>query len=549
MKIFPKAISWIVGIALLTTLGFRWGDDYFEISKNLDIFGKLYREINTRYVEDTDPERLMRTGINAMLNSLDPYTNFIDESEIEDFHFMSTGQYGGIGALVGKREDRIMILEPYQGYPADLAGIEAGDQLLAIEGKNISSGLSVTDVRNLLRGEKGTELVIQVDRQGEEMSFRLTRERIRVNNVSYSGKINDHIGYIALEGFTLDAGKEVRNQVLEMKKEDPQLQGIILDLRGNPGGRLDEAVNVSNVFLPANEKIVETRGRSETSRSVYLARKAPADTELPLVVLIDRTSASASEIVAGAIQDLDRGVIVGQRSFGKGLVQNIRPLSYGTQLKITTAKYYTPSGRCIQAVDYNRNPQSWSRQIPDSLRATFTTRAGRTVKDGGGIEPDVAIPLTETPDIVEALIGQGLIFDYATQYKTHHSQIESPEAFALNGTDFQQFSQWLNRQEFQFETEAEKRLNTLEAALEAEGKLEAVRASLQQLRSKITAQTQTDLTQYQLQITELIEEEIASRYYYKPGMIRATFDSDPEIIQAVDILNSPQRYQDLLAGK
>ncbi|MCB0844758.1 MAG: S41 family peptidase, partial [Bacteroidetes bacterium] len=366
-------------------------DNYFEISKNLDIFGKLYREINSLYVDDTDPSELMRTGIDAMLNSLDPYTNYIGEEEIEDFRFMSTGKYGGIGALIGKRKGNIVVLEPYDGYPAQKAGLKAGDQILQIEDTKIGSDKEVSDVRDLLRGEEGTPVKLTIQRLGEEepMILSLERDQVKVDNVPYSGMVNDHIGYIALTGFTQDAGKEVKKALEKLKKEHSSLSGLILDLRGNPGGRLDEAINVANVFITQKEKIVETRGRQEESRRALYANRPATDDMTPLAVLVNSRSASASEIVAGSIQDLDRGIVVGNRSFGKGLVQNIRPLSYNSQLKVTTAKYYTPSGRCIQAINYaDRNEDGSVARIPDSLKNSFTTRNGRTVYDGGGIEPD-----------------------------------------------------------------------------------------------------------------------------------------------------------------
>ncbi|MEO1588279.1 MAG: S41 family peptidase, partial [Bacteroidota bacterium] len=381
-------------------------------------------------MEETDPEELMRTGIDAMLKSLDPYTSYISEDELDDYRFMSTGQYGGIGALVGKREGKFFVIEAYKDYPADKAGLKAGDEILQIDQQAVDGdNMEVADLRKMLRGDKATHVKLLVNRKGSNnaQTFKILRDRIHVKNVPYFGMVNEEVGYIALSGFTKDASREVQYAIQVLKEATPDLSGLILDLRGNPGGRLDEAVKVANVFVPQKEIIVETRGRLEDSRRVHFAQRIPVDTKIPLAVLVNKRSASASEIVAGAIQDLDRGVIVGQQSFGKGLVQNIRPLSYNTQLKVTTAKYYTPSGRCIQALDYGqKDSKGRAIRVADSARRAFETSNGRTVYDGGGIAPDIPVELPVNYTIVQELQDQGLIFDFATQFVVSHTQIPSP---------------------------------------------------------------------------------------------------------------------------
>ncbi|MEZ4772983.1 MAG: S41 family peptidase [Bacteroidia bacterium] len=545
-----------LAVLLLITVSFSVGfvtnitDNYFEISKNLDIFGKLYREINSFYVDDTDPSRLMRTGIDAMLNSLDPYTNYISEEDVEDFKFMSTGQYGGVGALIGKMHDQIIVIEPYEGYPADKAGLKAGDRILKINEEVITPEKDVSDVRNILRGEKGTEVILTIQRPGEESTSEVTlsRDRIKVDNVPYFGMVNDKIGYISLTGFTQDAGLEVQEATKTLKKENPQLSGIILDLRGNPGGRLDEAVNVANVFVPEKELIVETRGRIDGTRHVHNAQRHAVDTEIPLAVLVNSRSASASEIVAGSIQDLDRGVIVGQKSFGKGLVQNIRPLSYNTQLKVTTAKYYTPSGRCIQAINYaERNEDGSVARIPDSLKNSFTTRNGRTVYDGGGIEPDVAVEVTKNNIVTNELSSQNLIFDFATQFVKNHPTIPSPREFVISDETYREFVDFVRAQKFDYETNAEKQMDKLVETVEKESYSDQLKSALSELDRKLALVKDKDLQKHKKEIVMLLRQEIARRYYYKPGEIQVTFGEDSDINSAIQVLENPDTYRKLLS--
>jgi carboxyl-terminal processing protease len=550
-----RAATWLGVVILSFSVGFisDISDNYFEISKNLDIFGRLYREVNTLYVEETDPNELMRTGIDAMLASLDPYTNYISEEQVEDFRFISTGAYAGVGALIGKRDDRIVVLEAYQGYPADQAGLKAGDQLLRVDGTPVEGrSMEIVEVRDLLRGQKGATVVLEVNRPGvpEPLNLTITRDRIKIDNVPYHGMVDHELGYIALTGFTEDAGKEVKRALEDLRKEQPSLKGLILDLRGNPGGRLDEAVNVTNVFVPRQEMVVETRGRVEGSNQKHFASQPPVDLNLPLAVLIDGGSASASEIVAGAIQDLDRGVIIGSRSFGKGLVQNIRPLVYKTQLKVTTAKYYTPSGRCIQAIDYAERGEDGSvSRIPDSLRSTFYTRNGRPMRDGGGIGPDVEVRHPNTPLIARALVNEGVIFEFANQYVSEHPALNEPTDFVVDQALYDQFVAFARQSSYRYQTPADQELERLREVVADESYAELLEEQLDAISQQLAEQKDQDLRRYQEVIALLIEKEIVGRYYYQAGAIAAGLDSDPDIAQALTVLRDSVRYAEILRGE
>ncbi|TAE47314.1 MAG: S41 family peptidase [Bacteroidetes bacterium] len=546
-------ISIIAGICLLS-VGFitQTDDNFVEISKNLEIFGRLYRELNASYVDDPNPNRLMRTGIDAMLHSLDPYTTFIGEDEAEDIRFMSTGEYGGVGALVGKRDKKIQIIEIYEGYPADQAGLRPGDQIVKIDSTIIGPEKAVADVRKMLRGDQGLMVTVEVLRSGLDKTLRvnLIREQVKVNNVPYFGMVQDKIGYIALTGFTQDAGIELEKALRSLRAAHPQMTGVILDLRDNPGGRLDEAVRVANAFLPQNELIVETRGRIEGSHRALTAPYLPVDARIPLVVLVNGRSASASEIVAGAIQDLDRGVILGQRSFGKGLVQNIRPLSYNTQLKVTTAKYYTPSGRCIQAINYaERNEDGSVGRIPDSLRTAYQTRNQRTVYDGGGIEPDVRIEAPPLKTITRELERQGIFFDFVSRYAQTRSSIPAASLFVLGDGDYQEFVTYVQGRDFSYETPADKELEELRSLLKAEQASGAVESELDNLARKLQQQKDLDLNKNRAEIGQMLTREIVRRYHYRRGLIEVSLNNDPEIAAAIEVLSDPQRYGTILNYK
>jgi len=512
----------------------------------------MYREVNTLYVDGVDPTKMMRTGIDAMLAELDPYTNFYGESQIEDAKFMSTGQYGGIGASVGKREGKFIVLEPYQDYPAAKTGLVAGDQILKVDGQQVSgTKMTVRELRDLLRGQKGTKVRLTVKRVGQEdpEEVNLERDRIKIDNVPYYGLVNDEIGYISLTGFTQNAGQEVRNALTKLKNEH-QITGVILDLRGNPGGRLDEAVKVSNVFIPRDENIVETRGKEPTSIRQYKTPLVPVDTKIPLAVLVNSGSASASEIVSGSIQDLDRGVVLGQRSYGKGLVQNIRPLVYNTQLKVTTAKYYTPSGRCIQAIDYTHRKTDGSvGKVPDSLKTAFQTRNGRTVYDGGGVEPDIEVKKEKLHTLTRELNRKGLIFDFVTLYASQHDSIAGPREFDIDETTYNEFKAFVEEKNFNYKTKAEKQLEELRKTLHEEQYKEDLESVLADVNKTLEASKDLDLDKHKDEIKQQMREEMIQRYYYKQGVIESSFIYDEDIKAAVKILNNEEKYSKILSGK
>jgi carboxyl-terminal processing protease len=543
----------LVPVMMLTAVGYvarPAGDDYFEISKNLDIFGKMYREVHSNYVDDIEPTDFMRTGIEAMLKSLDPYTNYISAAEIEDYRFMSTGQYGGIGAMVGKRDNKVIITEPYENSPAAKAGLRAGDVIIQIDNEKISADNAKSiDVRDLLRGQPKSKLKITVEREGllAPLTVDVERDDIKILNVPYWGMIDNEIGYISLTGFTSDAAKEVKTALEDLKAKNPSLKAVMLDLRGNPGGLLFEAIDISNIFVPKDEMIVETRGKMEGSLKSYTARNPPVDANIPLAVLVNRRSASASEIVSGVMQDLDRGVIVGQRSYGKGLVQTTRPLSYNSQIKITTAKYYTPSGRCIQAIDYsNRNEDGSVGKIPDSLQKAFKTHNGRTVLDGGGISPDVTVEIPELHTVSQELLRQNMIFDYATHFRVKHETISTAREFKISEEIYADFVAFCKSKAFTFETKTEKEFTKFKELVEEEHYTEELSADMKAMEGKLQKEKQEDLLNFRPEISKLLRNEIVMRYYYRKGEIEASFDMDPDVLAAIKALKDPAQMSKLL---
>ncbi|MEZ5173207.1 MAG: S41 family peptidase [Bacteroidia bacterium] len=551
-KQFGKLKIFILSATLLSAvfISFSFKDDYFEISKNLDIFATLFREVNLYYVDEVPPGKLMKTGIDAMLESLDPYTNYIPEEDIEDARFMTTGQYGGIGALIRTKDDFVVIAEPYENSPAAKAGLMAGDIVIEIEGKS-TEGKTTSDVVKVLKGTPNTPVKIKIRRPGVEQPLEkeIIREEIKVDNVPYFGMINDEVGYIKLTGFTREAGREVKD-ALEALKKNPGLSGVILDLRGNPGGLLREAINIVNVFVDKGLDIVSTKGKVKEWDKTYATLNNPVDTSIPLVVLINRSSASASEIVSGSIQDLDRGVIVGQRSFGKGLVQTTRPLSYNTQMKITTSKYYIPSGRCIQAKDYsNRNDDGSVGTVPDSLIKEFKTKTGRTVYDGGGVIPDVSLEPREFAPVARSIASKNLIFDYATEFRLKHDEIAEARNFTVSNDIYSDFTTYLSDKEYSYQTESEELLEKWEEVAKKEDYFDAAQNEFVQLKAKIDHDKKADVEKAKTQLSELLADEIASRYYYKRGRIEASFSFDPEISRAVEILKNKEFYNDILSGK
>lgn len=536
-------------LALIALVSWSFKDDYFEISKNLDIFATLFREVNLYYVDEVPPGTLMKTGIDAMLASLDPYTNYIPEEDIEDARFMTTGQYGGIGALIRTKDDYVVIAEPYENSPAAKSDLRAGDQIIEVEGKS-TKGKTTSDIVKVLKGTPNSPVKLKIQRPGvdEPIEKEIIREEIKVDNVPYYGMINDHIGYIKLTGFTRDAGREVKDALNSLKSNEG-LSGVILDLRSNPGGLLREAINIVNVFVEKGIDIVSTKGKVKDWDKTYKTLNNPVDTKIPLAVLINRSSASASEIVSGSIQDLDRGVILGQRSFGKGLVQTSRPLSYNTQLKITTSKYYIPSGRCIQAKDYsNRNEDGSVGTVPDSLIKQFETKNGRKVYDGGGVIPDVSLEPREFAPISQSIVANSFIFDFATDYRIKNDELASARNFTVSNDLFNEFSNYLSDKDYSYKTESEEMLEKWQEVATRENYFAASKDEFFNLKAKIEHDKQEDLKKAQTQLSELIADEIVSRYHYRKGRIEASFNYDVEIKRAVEILDDTAFYNRILSG-
>ena len=540
MKITPRSAA--VASALTLGLAAAVTPDhgrFFEISKNLEVFTNLYKELNTYYVDDVDPAVLMRTGIDAMVESLDPYTNYISESQIEGFRLMTEGRYNGLGADFSMVDERIVLTEVHAGSPAVEAGLKAGDVLLAVDGNDVA-GKDIEQVNEFLKGFPGTEVDLELDRPGAgKQTLTVTRNEVTLPNVPYSGVIRDGIAYVALTTFTKDAGANVERALLDVKEANPGLKGVILDLRSNGGGLLTEAVNVTNVFVPKGEPVVTTKGKVKEWNRTFKTMKQPSFPELPMAVLINGRSASASEIVSGALQDFDRGVLVGQRSFGKGLVQSQKDIGYNSMLKVTIAKYYIPSGRCIQGVEYEDGKPV---DIPDELRTKFRTANGRTVLDGGGVKPDIVVDQDESSNILEVLTENYIVFDYATQYAIAHEGIGAVDEFQF--TDWDAFVAFVESRDFDYDTPAEEKVRELAEQAETDHYLEP--ADIAALKTKIQAAKRAELNRHREPITDLIEKEIASRYYLQEGRIRIGLRNDPEVVEAVNVLLDGGRYRGLL---
>ena len=538
----------VIAVSIFSVISFSFIDNDFEYAKNLDIFASMFREVNLYYVDSVDPGKLMKKGIDEMLNSLDPYTNFIPESEKDDYRFMTTGHYGGIGAVIRQKGEYTVISDPYEGYPAQKNGLLAGDIILKIDGLS-AQGKKTDEISHKLKGSPGSQVKLLIQRDGNDTPFEktLTREEIKVKSVPYYGIIRNGIGYIKLNSFTESASSEIAAALKEMKATG-NLRGLVLDIRGNPGGLLNEAVNVSNIFIEKGQEIVSTKGKIKENNRVYKSINDAIDKDLPLAVLVNSGSASASEIVSGALQDLDRAVIIGQRTFGKGLVQNTRPLSYNTQLKITTSKYYIPSGRCIQALDYShRNDDGSVGKIPDSLVTAFKTHTGRTVYNGGGILPDVITSLKKLSNISTSLLNKNIIFDYATYYYRRHPQ-QAFTDITLTDTDFSDFQSFISTKEYDYTTKSEKSLEDLRKNAEEEKYYTDLKSGLDSLQSKLAHNKQDDVIRNKNEIISILEEEIASRYFYQSGRIRESLLHDKEFDKAIDVLIDTGFYSGILNG-
>lgn len=540
------SFSAIVLVALSAIL-LANGNGYFEISKNLDIFISLYKKVDELYVDEVDHAKIMRKGIDAMLSELDPYTVYFSESEVEDFNFQRTGTYAGIGARIVSHGDKLVIDEIYEGGPALESGLKAGDVLLEIDGKDLA-GKSVSEMSEILKGEENTTVSIRFKRAEEELVKEFKRAEVKIDNVSFFGMLTEDIGYVKFENFRMDAAKEVQERMKELK--DLGMKKFVLDMRGNPGGLLKESVDIVNLFVDANNLVVSTKGKNTAHSRDYKTYKKAYDTEIPLVVLVDGGSASASEIVSGSIQDYDRGVVIGRNSYGKGLVQITQPLTYNAQLKVTTSKYYTASGRCIQRLDYaSRNDNGEVPEVPDSLITEFKTMAGRVVFDGAGINPDIEVKAAANPTYIKALESNHLIFDFATKYQRTHQEIVAPKAFQLSDSDMAQFEEFVKASDFTYKSKVEKKLDGLRNSLKADKDSAKVATQIASFDTYLQSLKTDDFTSNKDEIKELLRLEILERYYYRKGMAEGALENDPDIDKSIEILNNPSQYQSILTVK
>ena len=542
-----KATLVVILLTVVAGVGLKAPDNkYFEIARNLDIFVTLFKEVNTYYVDEIDPKELISTGIDAMLASLDPYTSYIPEGQLEDYRTLSTGLYSGIGAIVRTINNRIIIAMLYEGYSAHKAGLKIGDEITEIDGVILKSR-EIREVAKLLKGRPESSVSIKVLRnKTDSKSFTFKREKIKIENVPYYSNISREVGYIKLSDFTLGASREVAEAVKILKQKD--VKKIIIDLRNNPGGLLSEAINISNLFLPRGEEIVSTKGKVEEWNKVYKGLNQSLDKDIPLVLLTNNRSASAAEIVAGVMQDYDRAVLIGRRTFGKGLVQATRPLSYNSQLKVTTAKYYTPSGRCIQAIDYTAsNSTSRLDTISDSLKVVFKTKNGRTVYGGGGVVPDILIEQNGWSAVEVDLFASGHIFDYATSYFYAHDTIPSPNKFEFTDEDYNTFVHWLTDKEYTYSSSMQVAVDKLMISAKEKGSSQRVIDKIMEIKEEILQEKKQGLVKHKDEIKQLLLQEIVSRYYLYKGGIQAALVGDKDLEAALDILSDIKKYDTILS--
>lgn len=516
----------------------------FEVIKNLELIDLIYENLEKYYVDDPKTGEISKTAIDAMLKELDPYTVFYHEANIEDYRMMTTGQYGGIGALIRKVDDYVIIAEPYENKPAHEAGLKAGDKILEIDGRSMKSK-SNDEVSTALKGTKGSIVKIKYDRPNVgEGTAEVKRDEIKLPDVPYSGFVDDGIGYIKLNSFTQTASKNVKEAYEKLASEG--MEKVILDLRGNGGGLLIEAVNIVNFFVPKDEVVVKTKGRIMDENRTYKTRNSPIDLDIPVVVLVNETSASASEIVSGSLQDLDRGVVIGQTTFGKGLVQRTFDLKYGSKMKLTIAKYYTPSGRCVQKLDYYHKNEGEVDEVPDSLINIFKTKNGREVIDGRGIEPDVKIEEEKLGSITAVLMGENIVFDFATEYVSENESIASPEEFVLSDKEYSAFKDFALSKTFNYSTASEDQMKKLLKTAKQEGYEEEIVKEYEALYDKVKASKEKDLDLFKDQIKELIQNEIVSRYYFQEGRVKNAFLDDESLKSAIEMLKDEKRYNETL---
>jgi carboxyl-terminal processing protease len=521
-------------------------DKLFEVSKNLEIFSSIYQRLNSNYVDEPRPGELMKTGIDAMLRSLDPYTVYYSEEDIEDYRYQSTGQYGGVGATIRFIGGKHVVTEVYEGFAAQKTGIKPGDVVIEVNGLS-TRGKNGEDVMKQLRGVPNTSISLKVERPGSSspIDFSFSREEIKPKTVAYTTVLANNTGYIKLNEFGETAASEVREALLDLKQKN--ITSLVLDLRGNPGGLVSQAVAIVNLFVDKGELVLKMRGRIKENDQTYRTELTPVDTQIPLAVLTDGGSASASEIVAGALQDLDRAVIVGQRSYGKGLVQNTVPVAYGAYFKLTIAKYYTPSGRCVQALDYSkRNADGSVVRVSDSLITEFKTRNGRTVWDGLGIIPDVEVPARKYSVLTDTLLAKSLIFDYATEYALTHPTLEGGDAFRVSAEEYNAFVAWVKKRDYAYQTPEEKNLEQFRKNAEKTGHFATMNTEYQALKGKIAESKKDDFEEFKKEITVLLEAEISSRYLYERGRTASSLKDDPDLNRAMQLLGNKKEYTEVL---
>ena len=554
-KMLAGAFIVMLGMGMTS---FKEDDRNFQISKNLDIFNSIFKELDMFYVDTVNAEKMIQTGVEGMLSLTDPYTEYYPEEEVSSLKEMTTGKYGGIGAAIRYYEakDRIAVVEPTEGMPAAEAGVKAGDIILSVGGKEMVRGDMKpqefsSKVSEALRGEPGTSFVLKVLRplknDSTVMEFKITRKNIRTNPVPYYGMVKDSIGYLALSSFTENSAKDFKKAFIELKQKGAK--SLIIDLRDNGGGSLSEAVDIVNLYVPKGQEIVVTKGKVRQAQGSYKTQNEPIDTQIPLAVLVNGATASASEIVSGSLQDLDRAVVIGSRTFGKGLVQTIRPLPYNGTLKVTTSKYYIPSGRCIQAIDYaKKNADGSVARTPDSLTTVFHTAAGREVRDGGGIRPDIEVKGDKIPNIVFYLMNDDLIFDYATQYCWDHPTLASVDDFKLTDADYEAFKKLVKSRNFTYDRQSEKMLKSLKEIAEFEGYMTEAAEEFKALEKKLNHNLDRDLDYFAKPIKEYISQEIVTRYFYQRGAAMERLKDDTDLEEAIKILQNPVRYREILSA-
>ena len=535
----------VLPIVAVGLFAFSQGEKYFEMTRNLDIFSSLYKEVNKYYVDDVNPNEMIKNGIDAMLEELDPYTVYIPEDDIEDYRTSATGQYGGIGIQSNKINGRHLVLNLYKESPAIGAGMKIGDEILEIEGQSIVK-LSDDEAGKLLKGQAGTTVNVTVMRQGnKKISFGIKRTKIQIPNISFQKMIGEQIGYLRLREFTVHAGEDMQKALISLK--DSGATKFIIDLRGNPGGLLNQAVTICNYFVPQGKLVVQTKAKTNANSRSFATEEIPLYPDAPLVILIDGKSASASEIVSGVIQDYDRGVIIGQKSFGKGLVQVNRPLTFNSQLKVTTAKYYIPSGRCIQELDYvHKNADGTARSMADSLKKKFSTANGREVLEGGGIDPDILMANEELSSYTNNLLNSGLIFEYATQYFYAHDSISPPSIFQLSPSEYESFVTWMSGRDFDNVTRVEQTLDILQNAAQEDQAYKKLVKDIEKIKLSLNNIKGEGLSKFRDEIKTALEHEIIKRYYLDEGVLEARLLSDPVVDSAESVLNNPVRYKQVL---